>query len=63
MSKSIAMIAGTIAVLAAVTTAQAGPTTPANELVTVGETGSFQVAWNWPRPPRRPPAAVAAVRG
>jgi hypothetical protein len=63
MAKSIAVLAGTIAVFAAVTTAQAGPTTPVNELVTVNQAGSFQVAWNWPRPPRQPTAAVAAVRG
>lgn len=63
MSKSIAILAGTIAVVAAVTTAQAGPTTPVNELVNVSRDGSFQVAgWFNPRPPRRP-AAVAAVRG
>jgi ABC-type molybdate transport system substrate-binding protein len=61
--KPIAVFAATIAVFATLATAQAGPTTPVNELVNVSQAGSFQVAWNWPQPPRQPTAAVAAVRG
>jgi hypothetical protein len=60
--KPIAIFAATIAMFATLTSAQAAPAAAANQPAGVSQDGSFQVAWNWPRPPRRP-TAVAAVRG